>query len=517
MGLPSRKRDTSPNSDDDQVDDLMDQLYDDDGEEDLLYADDNDNGPDEEEDNTSQVEPELEEDEEPEPEPAPTRPRQRRPRPQQSQRPRSSSRGNQPNKSHGGIDRSGSRRRRRPVEPDDYEDEDDYQEEYEYDDNNEAMAQQVYNRSKQSIRNRQRADSREVRRAHSQSSEFNDVGKVKDAKKKIRNTRILAIIFAVAIMALSVWNVVIPKKQFTANDAEVVARQVSGDTGFPTEEGKGIVQQFMQAYLQFNGSPAASQLMGVFYNGMTYENAAKQTGTGNQPNNFEAPSSIHQVIQYGPYVYEAKPVDGKGTTATYKVGAIVYRTDANNNNAPILGADGKTPLYRQVFYEVDLHYNKKTGKFSVFKSSPTMVSPPAVEQPEAAPQADLPGNGQEAQNMVNEKTQQLITQFFQAWGDSDKSALSVVTNSSSTLDARKGGLGGAVKINGDPSYHMYEPPTTDHYYRALVTVQWVEKVTDQTTFTQTSQYVLKIEKDAKSMYVHDVQPYYYTPVKDAKN
>ena len=50
-----------------------------------------------------------------------------------------------------------------------------------------------------------------------------------------------------------------------------------------------------------------------------------------------------------------------------------------------------------------------------------------------------------------------------------------------------------------------------------MTVQWVEKVTDQTTFTQTSQYVLKIEKDAKGMYVHDVQPYYYTPVKDAKN
>lgn len=379
----------------------------------------------------------------------------------------------------------------------------------------ERMANAMMERSRRSIELRHQEDNRETRRSH--VSELDNGVKLKDGAKKAKVYRIISLIALVAMLALAVWNCLIPKRELTSNDVTSIAMTVSGNTGFPIEEGKGIAQQFIKAYLQSNGDPAASQILGVFYNGLTYENVAKQSGTSGQPTNLEAPSNIRQIIEYGPYVYDAKPVDADGTTATYKLGTIVYRTDENNGNQPIMGADGKTPLYRQLFYEVDIHYNKKNGKFAVFKNSPTMVSAPAVEQPESAPQAETPGNGNEAQKMTTDKTQKLITQFFQAWGDSNTGALSVVTNDNSTVDARKGGLGGTVKISGDPSYHIYEPPAGDPYYRALVTVQWVEKVTDQTTITQTSQYVLKIEKSGKSLYVHDVQPYYYTPMKAAKN
>lgn len=405
--------------------------------------------------------------------------------------------------------------RRRRRQPSAHQRQDRTQPRQDHESEDERVAKAMMERSRRSIDIRHQEDNRETRRSH--VSELDNGAKLKDGAKKTKVYRVISLIVMVAMVALAIWNCVIPKRELTSNDVTSIAMNVSGNTGFPLEEGKGIAQQFIKAYLQSNGDPAATQILGVFYNGLTYENVTKQSGTSGQPTNLEAPSNIKQVIEYGPYVYDAKPVDANGTTATYKLGTIVYRTDENNGNQPIMGADGKTPLYRQLFYEVDVHYNKKNGKFAVFKNSPTMVSAPAVEQPESAPQAETPGNGNEAQNMTSDKTQKLITQFFQAWGDSNTGALSVVTNDTSSVDARKGGLGGTVKISGDPSYHIYEPPAGDPYYRALVTVQWVEKVTDQTTITQTSQYVLKIEKSGKSLYVHDVQPYYYTPMKETKN
>ena len=79
------------------------------------------------------------------------------------------------------------------------------------------------------------------------------------------------------------------------------------------------------------------------------------------------------------------------------------------------------------------------------------------------------------------------------------------------------GLNGTVTLAGDPSYKIYGPPASDRYYRALVTVTWKETVTPEASYTQTSTYVLKLEKDGNKFYVIDVQPYLYIPQQKKDN
>lgn len=375
------------------------------------------------------------------------------------------------------------------------------------------------------VENMEKREARDIRSARRSRKSKLQPNAAVDALKKANTVRMITVFVVMAILALAVFNVLVPKKQYSVADIQSIAQTASGDTGFPLQEGAGIAQQFIQAYIQ-SGS-ASDQLLSVFYNGMTMASVTDGDGTtGSQANNITNPSTIEQDIQYGPYVYEEQAVATDGSSATYKVGTLVYRKNTIDGSI-ITSSDGKTPLYRWLFYQVDVYYDKDKDMFTVSSDSPTRVTEPRMSQGNAAPDADLPGDKEEKDDLENDSMQNLITQFFSAWGKSDDTALSVIIDKKESKPSvnfntsDNVGLGGAVELAGDPSYKIYGPPATDKYYRALVTVQWKETIDENDAYTQTSTYVLKLKKSGTGsddkFYVIDMQPYLYIPAPKTTN
>lgn len=364
------------------------------------------------------------------------------------------------------------------------------------------------------VENIERRDLRDIRDVRRGRKSKLQPDAVVDARKKAKTVRMVTLTMIVLLLALAVFNVVVPRKQWSAAEIQSISKVANGDTGFPLQEGAGVATQFMKAYLEAGTDETASnQMLQTFYNGQTYADVAQEGGseTGNTTN-MQGPSDVLTKIQSGPYVYEARPVSADGMSATYKLGALVYRQNTTDGQ-PILTADGKTVAYKWVFYQVDLIYDSKTEKFSVSKNSPVRVAEPGTNSASTAPEAELPGDGQEIDELQNDDMQKFVTQFFTSWGASDDTALSVMIDKKQSKPSVTRGLDGTVSMAGEPSFKVYGPPSTDNYYRVLATVTWKETITDQSSYTQTSTYVLKLKKANGKFYVIDVQPYLYIPQK----
>ena len=364
-------------------------------------------------------------------------------------------------------------------------------------------------RSIRNMEKRASRDSRSVRRSH--MSKIQPSG-VADAAKKSRRYRNTTLVIIVLVLLLAAYQTLVPKTIPSDADIATIARQVNNDTGFPLQEGAGVAQQFIQAYLQADGGTASAQVMAMFMNGIPYAEASKDTkagDTGLYPN-ITMPTNVKQKIEYGPYVYGYKPLDSNGATATYEVGALVYRVDEDGN--VISDANGN-PKYTMMFYQVDLSYDVKQGLFTVFKDSPTRIAEPSMEPAasNSAVQPLLPGNQEEAQDMETESMDAFVKQYMQAWAASDSDALTTLVSPKSGTPGAKSGLHGTVTLAQDPDYKVYSPPDTDSWYRILSTVEWSEDVTDDASIRQQSTYVIKVAKDGDKLSVVDIQPYPWYP------
>ena len=370
--------------------------------------------------------------------------------------------------------------------------------------------------SKKAQEERQEDDNKETRR--SRKSKLNG-SKAQDKKKNAAQTaktvRIAVLVGLAIIIAIGLYQCLAPKHEWSADEISSLSQQANGDTGFPMQEGAGIAQQFIEAYLESTDS-SSQKILNVFYNGIDFSKANDASAdSGGSVGNLQAPSNIRQVIKAGPYLYEETATGPNGDAATYKFGALVYRVNTEDNR-PILGKDGKSPDFRWLFYQVDVHYDKDSNKFVISKNSPTRVPEPKTQTTTAIPQYTLPGDGKEVDGLDDDAMQNLITTFFRAWAKSDSASMVNITDSSS-LPSVTEGLNDQVVIdgNGDPSFKIYGPPSTDPYYRALVTVNWRENIGDKGDgYVQTSTYVLKLKKQGSKFIVVDVQPYKYIPYVD---
>ena len=368
--------------------------------------------------------------------------------------------------------------------------------------------------SKEAEEKRQDEDTQEDRR--SRKSKLNG-SKAQDRKNKNAQTaktvRMAVIIGIVIVIIIGLYQCLMPKHEWTADEISTVSRQANGDTGFPMQQGAGVAQQFIEAYLQ-STDESSKKILSVFYNGIDFSKANDSEGADGATN-MQIPSNVRQVIKAGPYLYEELATGPNGDAASYKFGAMVYRIDTQSNNA-IVGKDGKTPDFKWLFYQVDVHYDKETNKFVISKNSPTRVPEPKMQSSSSIPQYSLPGNGQEVEGLDEKSMQDLITTFFKAWAKSDDASMVNITDGSSLPSVHEG-LDDQVVIdgNGDPSFKIYGPPSTDPYYRALVTVNWRENIGNQGDgYVQTSMYVLKLKKQGSKFIVVDVQPYKYIPYVD---
>ena len=304
---------------------------------------------------------------------------------------------------------------------------------------------------------------------------------------------------------------VFPAPSITLADVQRQIYQTTGTTKFPLDRGSAVATAFIAAYIPISGDPAAASMLDNFYSGTRFKTESDVSGTNSSQ---AAPSSsgeVTQVIQSGPYVYKQRAVSDN--TANYVIGTLVYR---KQHDQPVMSADGKTPEYKWLYFNVGIYWDEKTDKLAIDTNSPTVTSAPEMRASASLPATQLPGDGKLDQGATDQATD-TITNYMKAWAQGDKSSLKTLTAPDKTASAMNG-LNGTLTI-GDMStmkISVYGHPLTDHMYRGLVEMKWndVVSTTDgqKNGVEYNSKYILKLEKTSEGKFlVQDINPYYYVP------
>lgn len=319
----------------------------------------------------------------------------------------------------------------------------------------------------------------------------------------------------IVFVLLGFKNAFIPPKTLSQAEVQSIAMQTAGLTGFPMESGASIAEAFIEAYIPVSGDSAATAMLASFYNGTKFDSANPSSITGNLPQT----TGVTQNIKAGPFIYKETPIDKN--TANFVIGALIYR---NVDNKPVLAGKSENIEYKWVYFNVGVYYNDKKNTFSIDKNSPTMVAEPTMSATGELANPQAPGSGETDDTVTNE-AKDTVVNFMKAWGNSDQSALSTLASKDKTTNVMEG-LNGNYTLSTDSSGLQFEAygPSGDKYYRGLVTVQWVDQVTQAdptnnkagSSVSYTSKYVLKLEKTADGKYlVQDINPYYYVPDPDS--
>ena len=348
------------------------------------------------------------------------------------------------------------------------------------------------------------ADTSETRNSRTTTLDKPVDGK-KDNMRKARIVQRTVISLMVAIIIIGLLNAFMPRKTLTMADVENVVATQTGNNGYPLDDAAGIAQQFVQAYILYNGTGSAAKMLNVFYNGMSSQQSAVDSPVNSEIITLNG--NIAQRIEYGPIVYGRQSL--ASNVGDFTVGTLVYQIDTSNGN-PILDANGKVK-YKWLFFDVGVYYNKKSNTFAISKDSPNLTSESRTSQQNNLPDPALPGDKQENKNLVTTAMTQTLSDYMDAWAEGKQSTLANLTTNNHTPQATQG-LNGMVTRDGDLIYTIYGPTKKagDHYYRALVTVNWKDSIDDQKTISYKSQYVLYVDKTTSGKYlVYDIQPYKY--------
>jgi hypothetical protein len=332
-----------------------------------------------------------------------------------------------------------------------------------------------------------------------------------DRRKKATIFKWFIIVSFILIIIIAVLNVLIPKKELTTSDVQQIAATQVGDTGFPLERGQGVATQFMQAYLMLGGDTSSSKLLDVFYNGKTSSNSTGSSTGGVSLGNASITGNVTQKIEYGPYVYSSKALTSK--TGDYTIGALVYQVDTTTG-AQIKDSDGNV-VYKWLFFDVGVYYNEKTDSFLISKDSPNIVPEIKTTQQANAPDTKEPGDGQENKDLETTAMTQTLTDYIDAWASSKQSTLNTMTTPDRTSAALQG-MNGLVTRSGELTYKMYGQSNNDGLYRALVTVNWKDNVSNQSSINYQSKYIIYVKPISDKKYlIKDIQPYQYYVSSDA--
>lgn len=350
-----------------------------------------------------------------------------------------------------------------------------------------------------------------TRGKNGRKSHRNHISTLQSNKYKASRNRVRYVMYALLtiLVIIGAWNTFAPRNNYSAEDIAQIAKVSQGNTGYPITSGASIAQQFMQVYLESDGSDSSNNLLNTFYNGVSSTQSTQaQDGTQSfNSSTLTTPQSYKTVVKYTPTVFGSRAISA--TTGHYIIGAFVYRIDTRTGDT--VKASNGTTQYRWLYYAVDVYYNTKTHAFSIFKNSPTRVAEPKTASVSSTPEATNPGDGEEIRELENDTMLKLLEQYFTAYASSDDTGLSVVTIKGESTPEATHGLDGTVELNGSASsaisYRIFGHPATDNYYRALVTVQWKEPLDSENAYTQTSTYVLKLKRSSGKFYVIDIQPF----------
>lgn len=340
-----------------------------------------------------------------------------------------------------------------------------------------------------------------------------DKEKIDDRKnvgKRITIISIIVIIFLVLIGGAGFYNAIFPPKSLTPDDVSEIIMSEVDTTRFPLEEGKGFAKDFIEAYLNVN-SEVAKEVLGYYYTGELKDFA--------EAPNLKVSTDYNQNIIFGPTIYEAKGITDY--SANYIVGSLVSYSSNKNANNPDSSDES---LYKWVFFNVNVYYDKTKDSFAITPESPTLVPSTEVLVPTDVPSKKALGAGTVDQQLTNEISS-VVVGFITAYAassSSEHSALDQYIVANPDPELLKG-------LNGEFSFASEDPKESIQFLayptdiagevKVSVVIDWRNSVNNdplnKINVDYRSTYVMTLNLQENGKYlVSKFAPEYYVSEKE---
>lgn len=332
----------------------------------------------------------------------------------------------------------------------------------------------------------------------------------KNLRQKARTFQFVSMGLIGVIIALGVYNAVVPKPTLSTNDVIKTVQETVSITNFPIESGQGFAKDFMQAYFTMGTDPSAQTVLNYYYSGRMV------AGTQNYPNRYNT-SGYGQTILYGPTIYGAQYLTDE--SANFTIGALIQpedttagQVDSNGNPVTTSVPDGSTAEWQ--FFSVNVYYDAETLQFAVTPDSPTLIPKPQSLSSTGTPDPSPIGTDEEIEDPTAVKaTVQGFMEGYRTSTPEDHIRLDQYLNAEPAVELLNG-LGGAYEfanegVDGAVTYVAYMTATTE--IKVLVKVVWEYQYTDTATTTYNSQYIMTLDPSSTGYVVTKFAPYYYTP------
>lgn len=327
-----------------------------------------------------------------------------------------------------------------------------------------------------------------------------------DNRKNLARTALLirwaAAIFVVILLGLGIKNTYFPEQIYTPAEIDAIVKTSMGQTGFPLEQGKQLVQSFTKELLTTSNTPANNKRLNRFLLGYNTDNAEMadlpylQVRTGS-----------NQKVIGEPVVYEYDtllPYAGR-----YKVTAMV--SDDNGDFEKTTNTTEDTTHW--ISLAMNVYYNKDDLSLSIIPDTIALLPSYKIGNSADIPSSAKIGTGELAEDMT-EVLRPTINGFFKAYANvTFDNREEIVQYVAKDADAQVyQGFGGAVQLNGDPlssvNYIVYKGANNDEY-KVSAKVTWTDAKASNKTVIYQSHYILTINLREESYLVTKIVPFTY--------
>lgn len=337
------------------------------------------------------------------------------------------------------------------------------------------------------------------------SAKVSEFDKRKDVRKQRQFISWGLIGVGAGLLLYGIYSIVVPPQQLTEEEVATIASIQMGDTGFPTEAGAAYAQDFMEVYLNLgaNAQEDRTQLLNYYYTGNMLSDIGSNTNISY--------SNVNQKTILGPTVFEKNALTEN--SASYVIGSYVEVVPVS------LGEEGDAqPAEKErkwLFFNVNVYYNDETMSYRITQDSPTLIPDYQMEEdniPDGEPIGDGTVN-EDAKTEVNA----VVTGFIRNYATSSASnptPIEPYITSNSDIELKQG-YDNKVAVDDSTSaitYTVYNNGDEGTTLRLHVNVNWTDELSEESSLTYTSQYVMWLDRGADGKYlVSRFAPYYYVP------
>lgn len=299
-------------------------------------------------------------------------------------------------------------------------------------------------------------------------------------RKVLLYTRVGIAIVLIIVTVAGVRSIFFPTRFPTQEQVINVVKEDLGVTAFPTEKANGFVIGFIKTYFTYDPafrSQRETELEKYISKNILDATNIRvtDTATTNEPDS----EPFVQYVIGEPVVVDTTSVDDSNAVFTVQVTLSTGNT---------------------LYVEVPVYYNAETNGMAV--SAPLSLVPPIATAQVPSDNHNLGWNN-DADVVKSFKAD--LERYLEAWAASDSTSISRYVTTNATLAATSG-LQGTVVFNRVDSLEVEavtEEDTDPDTREAIVSVTWVDGVSENVSYKQTYLLTIKKQPDGR-WYVQDI-------------